>query len=456
MKKLFLLAVCFLTPNFTHAAATSFGGKTTHLAQLPLALQTETPNEVCAEAKLQSLFFLNVNLVQTKKDLCLMPSEQIPAPARTFIKNFSGTTHKIAGVLGASPQQVWGKGISVIVQGSASGAVDSVAVNHVGIVLGVFADWKEHEYAERIYAHEITHFLSFEKNPLGRAMRTLNDHPFLIEALPDVVAALVSGNPVIASDEDELPECLSKRDGTPLKTLDAPFEQFLFTAAPNGVAACCASIKPEQRTARTNALCANSIPSETPQEVFDRFAQMSRKPITLDLAGVNTAFDPDKCRVAVGRAETLGFCEIHNYGPFLVSFFLSLQQALGRNPFPEFIQAMLASQTSLGTYECGFPKTAGDGHLKTLKLKIQALMPAFVQLRKRLNASEQGAFDRVWEIHRFEKLKRLDELYISTASYWGSADTLSKLNLDHDIDFHCTDIEEPLNEAQCKVTCRKI
>lgn len=414
-------------------------------------------NEACVKAHIVRLSFKNLPKYPSDANFCETPVKDLPNDARALIEKIGELNDRVAEVFGLTAAEAFPMDVGITLTADFRGSINSKDRTD-GVVLSVLPDWGFRDFSPKVYAHEIVHTLTFNAGPVADALVGLQTHPFLIEALPDLVSAAVHRSPKMEMGESGLPECLkSVRDESPIRSLDEPFRRYYPLAMTDDVIECCATLDSDGLSPFAKSLC-NTYSWNRPSvvartEAFIRENEI-QAPLT-DAAHLKTAFEASDCRIVTKTGLVfLDNCDSHQFGYPLVSFFFRLRELTGKLLVAAFFEKIREMADGTAVYECGYANgTETLGGTKA-HVAIRPLLGAFSALRESLVPAERAAFDRAWNEHAFGKLVDLDRIYRSEM-----LDGLAQLAVRQKNRFYADlkDCESPYKydlEA-CRIACEK-
>lgn len=412
-------------------------------------------NEVCTLAHVSNLTFEGIRKVRSYINFCEVPVSEMPMEARAIVEKAGALHLKVAQLLGQDLAATFPRPISINVNSDARGSVGAVASGG-GIDLAALPDWTFADFPSEIYTHELFHILTFSVGATSEALLGLQEHPFLIEALPDLISATIHDSPKLMAGEKALPACLrAVRDGTPVRSLGQAFQKFYPLTGFDSANECCATLDLAKESPFARSVCREygfTKPAQVENtEIFIANNDLETTPHSA--ANLAAAFDPTQCRV---RTRTgliyLDNCSTHAFGTPLVSFFFRLKELMGTQQVTAFFGKVRDYGIRASIFECGFTKgTPKTGGVKSF-VALRPLLAPLMAYRNSLSSGGQAHFDQAWKEHDFGKLVDLDRMY-RNESLAGIAQVAvkSKNPLFRD-DFEC---QSPYNfdPATCSVAC---
>lgn len=375
----------------------------------PFAAQASAVHPLCLQNRISELKFDGVRAVPDPRDFCAS-GRPIPSVVASLIERIGDQNRAVPTALAMDGKELLGEGVPLLFTAYAGGTIHSYALKDGSrILMTVFPDWDLRAFSKKVYAHELVHFMVYRGTKLTEILAGFEQHPFIEEAFPDLVALIANRDPLMTFDDAGLPECLRiQRDGTPLRSLNLPQRNFHFLAATEQLVACCKGLRDDEKTPGVLALCSED---DLDPDLYDTIAKIGvdiRKPTEQELG---RPFDPKACVRRVKGITTFDNCNSRQFSKVLVSFFFSVEKKFGHSFLPLFMQILADDVLGRPTFECGYTI-----HLRTQKatLRVGSLSKILIRLRDHLGSeSEKSSFDRIWNSHALEKLGALDQIYSS-------------------------------------------
>ncbi len=416
-------------------------------------------NEACLKSHITSLTFEALPKYASDTNFCEIPVASVPKDALALIEKVGELNGKVAALLGQDAVATFAMDVEITVTADAKGSLMSEAQGG-RVYLSTLPDWTFQDFSSEIYAHEIIHTLTFNRGPTSEALLGLQDHPFLIEALPDLVSATIHDSPRMELGEKTLPECIRIiRNGTPTRSLDEPFSSFYTLSSADQIVKCCATLDLNQVPDFAKALC-----NQFTWTRADRLASVQNfvkangiSAVPYDDAHLTTAFEAEDCRITTNTGLTyLDNCDTHQFAVPLVSFFFRLKELTGKSWVTAFFGKIREGSLAAAVYECGYTSLAVTPNIGGAKayVALRPLLGAFMALRESLSAGDQAAFDRAWKEHDFGKMMDLDRIYRGeTLSGVAQLAVKAKNTLYRDL--KGCDNPYQFDPAVCSVACEK-
>lgn len=409
-----LILFTFAALGTAQASLTAFSleaNKTAHLAKSPAP--GPVLNSLCKAAILERVEFFGVDGIENYVNFCEVEPTLVPEDVSSVIQKMGELNSRVASVLGVRKELLFSMGVSVSFRASESGALGESQGNREGVALAVLPTWKFAHFSSMLYTHEVIHVLNFNPGPFADMMVGLEDHPYLFEALPDLISAVVHRSPKITIADPDLPECLRDfRDGTPIQSLGAPFSHFYPLGSVDGVIACCESSKALGSQAKEICRTYKEVRPKSLAEI--RFLRENqhlefREHTPKELA---EPFRAIHCVVKTPSGlSLLDNCDSHQFSQSLISFFFRLKELTGRWQLLPFMKQIKAQAPRAASYLCGYPTGNKAFGGTRAKVRIRPLLGAFIALRESLPGAAQSQFDLAWSEHEMDKFVDLDRLY---------------------------------------------
>lgn len=423
-----------------------------------LSALSRPPNEACASAHVTQLFFEAIPQFNPSMNYCDLALKTLPPDVLALLEKIAELNWKVAKLLDQKPDETFSMGIGIRFSAAPLGGRASEAQGGL-IALSSLPEWTFEDFSSKIYVHELMHILIYNPGPTAAALRGLEDHPFLVEALPDLISATVHESPKMEVAEKVLPACLRVvRDETPIRSMDEPFRQFYIQAEATDVLKCCATLHLDQISPFAKSICIQ-YQSNTPNDLaavqtFVKNNEIEATPY--DEAHLSAEFAPAACRT-VTKTGLVYFdgCDNHQFAYPLVSFFFRFQALTGRSLFSDFFAKLGETASGTAAYRCGFTRgTEALGGAKTA-LFLRPLLGAFSALRESLGSAERAAFDRAWKEHDFGKVVDLDRQFTEEALPGLAQIAVKAKNTLYSSKKSCTEVYQ-LDPVACQVSCEKM
>jgi len=288
----------------------------------------------------------------------------------------------------------------------------------------------------------------------------LQDHPFLIEALPDLVSAAIHDSPKIELGEASLPECLKTlRDLTPIRSLDERFGHFYTLAASDDAVKCCSKLDRGKISPFARSVCDHYTSMESRNratvETFVENNGLTRTPY--DVAHLNASFEAENCRLRTENGLVfLDNCDTNQFAYPLVSFFFRLKELTGKSFVSEFFEQMRATRERTAVFECGFvgPDVSPQAGAVKARVALRPLLGSFMGLRESMNSAERASFDRAWAEHALGKMIDLDRMYRNETLAGFAQLAVKAINPIYRTRKGCNNVYK-FDSDECRVACEK-
>jgi len=411
-------------------------------------------NEACAKSRLTKVDFKDLSKFPAGVNYCEVPLAKLPADVRALIEKAGALNAKIAAFLGQDLDETFGMDVEITVSADARGTLASEAAAGQVLLSGL-PDWTIADFSPKIYVHEIIHALTFNAGPTADALVGLQDHPLLVEALPDLIASALQGSPGMELGEANLPDCLRiLRDETPVQSFDAPFLRFFSVGSTDTIIQCCATLDLAKVPPFAKQICKAYTGARSAQiakiETFVKSNRIAAVPI--DAEHLRKTFAAEDCRLRTSTGLVyLDNCDTHQFAYPLVSFFFRLRELTGKSWVAAFFAKIREGVESTAVYECGFTAEA-DGAKAYIGLR--PLLGPFMALRESMNAADQAAFDDAWKEHDFAKMIDLDRIFRNEALAGLAQIAVKERNPLYRKEHACGNVYD-FDPVACGVTCEK-
>ncbi len=413
-------------------------------------------NGLCREAHVaefgvgRGIFDLPANA-----DYCQSPPNRVPGPVRETLLRLKTLHQRVAELFGMSPARLFGFGVHLQLRAHPAGPLMSGTDDRVR--LSVFSDYRAEVFPEKIYAHELTHWLLLE-GKLGPAANALEPSYLFYESFPDLVASYASDSTVIDfTDPSVRPSLTFPRDGSPIRSMRRPFSEFYLGKLQSEASELCHVFAPPypRITANERKLCEFYRRERTQIEAEGSpFGEAYTLPPTAEMLASN--FGAENCVIRY-RDGTAGLdaCNVFALGPVLISFFRSIDPYLGNLPLAKFLGAIETAGRSADRLRCRFTATplAARMEMTDVELEVPDLVMALRTMRQDLNPMGQAAFDLAWDTHGLEEWVKLEKFYRELEVERMGYELLISENPEYATRFGCEG-ESPANRiGDCRATC---
>lgn len=413
-------------------------------------------NSLCKDANLDRVEFFGVEGIDNDVNFCAAETKLIPADVMAVIRKMGELNSRVAAALGTKKELLFSMSMNVFFKAYENGALGGSGVSGEGVTLTVLPTWKFADFSTMQYAHEIIHVLNFNQGPFSAMMVGLEEHPYLVEALPDLISAVVHESPKIVIEDPDLPDCIRNfRDGTPSQSLGAPFSHFYPLGSVDEVIACCETAKAISPYAKR--LCRGYAVNRPRSLARIKTLKVNEGLEFLEYTPENlkAPFEASNCAIKTPSGLTfLDNCDSHQFSQSLVSFFFRLRELTGRSQFLPFMNQIKALAPKTVSYTCGYTaasKTLGGAQAV---VKIRPLLGAFIGLRETLSPTDRTQFDRTWSEHEMGKFVDLDRLYRNEVFAGMAQGRVGARNEIYTPMFGC-DNPYRFDRSRCEVSCQR-
>lgn len=195
------------------------------------------PSPFCREAFIEHLVLeeQQPNTANPKRtDYCQIEDPNfLPKAIRNAIQKIKSLHLKVAQLFGRSPEEVFRKGIHIIIKRSDLGPLASKGGHY--LVMPVFTDWpnhptdQDHTINDGIYLHELGHYLS-AGGLVSQALKDFAREPIFSETFADSLALHIAGT--LVSPIPDMPACFHDIRPFPTDGTYYSEEEFFTTLAP--------------------------------------------------------------------------------------------------------------------------------------------------------------------------------------------------------------------------------
>lgn len=414
-------------------------------------------NRLCKEALLDRVEYFGVDGFENHLNYCGVEQNLLPSDVVTVIQKIGELNSGVATALGIKKELLFPMSMNVFFKSYENGALGGSGVTGEGMILTVLPTWKAADFSTMQYAHEIIHVLNFNPGPFSEMMLGLEEHPYLVEALPDLISAVVHASPKIVIADPDLPDCIRNfRDGTPSQSLGAPFGHFYPLGSVDEVIACCEATK--DLSAYAKRLCRGYVNSR-PRSL----AKISTLKLNAGLEfleytpeNLKAPFEASNCVVKTPSGLTfLDNCDSHQFSQSLVSFFFRLKELTGHSQFLPFMNQIKALAPRTSQYTCGYVSASKSLGGALASVKIRPLLGAFIGLREELSPADRVQFDRAWLEHEMGKMVDLDRLYRNETFSGIAQARVGARNELYTPMFGCDNLYS-FDLSRCEVSCKRV
>lgn len=416
---LFILALSFATSS---ASASTFGALGTRdlrarYTQKADGLESrlnEKLNEACVRAHLTGIEFQDIERFRPRVNYCELKTAELPQDVVALIEKIADLNKKVAALLGLPADEVFALDLQVVIRGNFLGSINSEAEDG-RVLLSALPDWKYSDFPSEIYTHEVIHTLVFNDGVIADALLGVQDHPFLAEALPDLISMTLHRSPKIVAGEGDLPACLREvRDIRNSRGLNEPFRKFYTLASFDKVLGCCDTLDLEKGSPLAKVICSEYAWKKPGKlaaaEAFIPENEVETTPY--DEPHLSAPFEAENCRVKTKTGLAfLDNCDKHQFTYPLVSFFFRLHELTGKSQVSAYFSKIREGSEEPAIYQCGYRRgTPTLGGTKAY-VALRPLLRSFMALRESLSPADRGAFDLAWREQGLEKMVDLDRIY---------------------------------------------
>jgi len=383
------------------------------------------PNDLCLDAHVSQFEVQEgIRAIPVNADYCERGAGAMPTEVVAILARIRDLHVRTARTLGRDVNVLFGTGVRLSLGEHPLGPLNSFTDGSPAkIEIDVFPDFRADRFPERIYAHELTHWLLVE-NRLGDSALSIEGDYLFHESFADLVASYVTNSLTIGFSDPSIRTALTfARKGAPTQSMRRPFSAFYlgrFQTDPENV---CAAIPSRKMTANERALCTFVRTDERRNaEHASLFANAVEKaPTAKELAA---SFRPERCLIHYRNGTAgLNACFMNAFGPVLISFIRTIDPLLGDQPVATMLDAIDRVGETLEHYTCAFtdPAATGTWAAEPASVSFLGFMRVFERLRSDLDARARAKFDAAWAKHGLDtwaKLERYDrETVIAAFAY---------------------------------------
>lgn len=394
---------------------------------------------------------------QELHNYCEDAAQKIPADVQRLIGKVSEIHRKIATLLGEIPSALFQTKVNLVIRANPLGSSQSGG-NRSVVLIGTDSKWKVDTFPSALYAHELMHFLTENPGPYQYRLRGLRDHPFVLEAFPDLISTTVMGSPKIMLSELYFPRCLRElRNESPVHSLNAPYSWYSYLASSEKAVACCQSLSLAKEPNPVRIYC-ESIQAEKVKkqsEKSDFLKNDGVRALVLTSANRTKPFEATDCLAETRTGLVyLNHCDVHQFGYPLVSFFFRLKERIGKSLVPAFFTGLRKSENEVKSFECNYVARFYQSAVPAL-LELRSLAGAFHFVRASLKPTERLIYDDVWKEHGMDRLIEIDRLFISEALPGLAQVAVNEKNASYSQNQGCDDVLH-MDLKFCRTSCRSL
>ncbi|MBS1962003.1 MAG: hypothetical protein JST04_07295 [Bdellovibrionales bacterium] len=411
------------------------------------------PNSLCRAAYVfEFQVLLGLKYFPVNADYCELPETRVPAEVASVLARIREIHVRYAEALGVRPENLFGSGVRVHLGQSAIGPLKSGTLDEVEIDL--FKDGRAVNFPDKIYAHELTHWLSLE-GMLGRSVQDIESVYLFNESFPDLVSSYVNASTRIDfTDASVRSELTFGRDGSPVKSMNSPLSEFHLARFRQEPLDLCAKLKTQKLTANEKGMCsyfrADSLMNPMRRTLFPDVKE--KLPTKAELAA---PFVPEKCLLHYLNGTTgLDACYKSALGPVLISFVRTIESLLGDRPVASLYAAIETAAARPDYYVCEYTgATAKKVGTETATVSFPSFVRVFQTIREGLTPGEQVLFDRAWSDHGLDAWSKLERFDRETTIRAFAYQVLARQNSDFATENKCFSTVPALRGSKCASKC---
>ena len=412
------------------------------------------PNELCEAAHVLELAVLEgIQWIPANADYCELPSSSLPGDVITLLAHLRELHANYAKVVGHPAQELYGFGVRIHLGEHPTGPLASFSKDEVEV--DVFRDFRVERFPDKIYAHELTHWL-LAQGRFGEAAANLDSTYLFSESFPDLVASYVTNSLKIDFKDPSVRESLVfGRDGSSLHSMNAPLAEFYLGRFQREPLEICAKISVKKMSSNEKRMC-NFFRSDR-EELENRtslFAgALEAPPTDSELAA---PFRPERCLIHYKNgSSSLDACFKNALGSVLISFIRSIEAQLGKKPIASLLRAIDRVGEDSDHYRCEFLNPPERRRLtpRAVDLPVVSFVKVLRVLRDSLRPESRESFDQAWSLHGLDAWETLERLDRETAFQSYAYSMLVEENPGYVKRFNCAS-ENPEERGQnCASKC---
>ncbi len=370
------------------------------------------PNPVCRSAQISELEVQEgLANVPVNVDYCELAAARLPKELIALLARIREIHARYAVALGRSPEELFGPGVRLSLAEHPLGPLESfTSANPSSVEIDLFGDFRAERFPDRIYAHEVTHWLLLEGR-LGDAGLTIEGDYLFHESFPDLLSSYATDASVIGFSDPTVRAALRfERDGTPVQSMNRPFREFYLGRFQTEPVKICATIPTASMTENEREMCKFFRSDASLRQERSTLYSGSREtaPTPAELAA---PFRPERCLIHYRNGTAgLNACYMNALGPVLVSFVRSIGSLLGEKPMATLMAAIDRVGQTPDHYACTFvdrraiARSAGE----TVTVDFLSFMRVFKSIRDGLPTDARATFDSAWAAHGLDTWATLD------------------------------------------------
>lgn len=411
------------------------------------------PNSLCRAAYVYEFqVLLGLKYFPVNADYCELPETRVPAEVAGVLARIREIHVRYAEAFGVRPEDLFGSGVRVHLGQSAIGPLKSGTLDEVEIDL--FKGGRAANFPDKIYAHELTHWLSLE-GMLGRSVQDIESVYLFNESFPDLVSSYVNGSPLIDfTDASVRPALTFGRDGSPVKSMNRPLSEFHLARFRQEPLDLCTKLKSAKLTVNEKGMC-SYFRSEWLMNPMRKTLFPDVKEKLPTKAALAAPFTPEQCLLHYENGTTgLDACYKSALGPVLISFMRSIESLVGDRPVASLYAAIDAAAAHPDYYVCEYTgATAKKLGTQTATVSFPSFVRVFRTIRDGLGIAEQALFDRAWADHGLDTWAKLERFDRETTIRAFAYQVLARQNADFSAANKCGSTVPALRGPKCASKC---
>jgi hypothetical protein len=370
------------------------------------------PNSACRAAHVSQFEVQDgIKGIRVNADYCELSSSSIPKEVRAILARIQDIHTRYAEALSKTPGELFGLGIRLSLAAHPIGPLaSSTSENPSTVEIDVFPDFTSDHFPDRVYAHEVTHWLLLE-NRLGDSALTIEGDYLFHESFPDLVSSYVNETPIVDFTDPSIRTDLTfPWRGKPITSMIGPLRDFYLGRFQSEPITVCAATSLKSLTTNEKHMCtffANDAARRADRRAL-YVGAVEKAPTAAELL---SPFEPERCLVHYDNGTAgLNACYMNSLGPVLISFVRSIEHLFGSKPIVTILSALDETGTHPDHYTCAFTDRRASKKGATTKETVSfiSFMRVLKLIRNQLPPGDIAFFDSAWAEHGLDTWAKLD------------------------------------------------
>ncbi len=370
------------------------------------------PNSACSAAHVSQFEVQDgIKGIRVNADYCELAASSLPKEVRAVLARIQDIHARYAETLSTTPGELFGLGVRLSLAPHPIGPLASITSESPSTIeIDVFPDFTADRFPDRVYAHEVTHWLLLEQL-LGDSALTIEGDYLFHESFPDLVSSYVNDTPVVDFTDPSIRTDLTfPWRGKPISSMNGPLRDFYLGRFQSEPIEACAATSTKSMSTNEKKMCTffstDSVRRADRKALFA--GAVEKAPTTAELL---TPFKPERCLVHYKNGTAgLDACYMNSLGPVLISFVRSVESLFGSKPIVTILSALEAAGKNPDHYTCAFTDVRAKKKGMTTKESVSfiSFMQVLKLIRMQLLPSDVVVFDNAWVEHGLETWATLD------------------------------------------------